>query len=65
MKIIDMISPEQRQSKRCYFCGTNLSVKYIVEVFDPVMANEPSRVCVCNKCVLHFSGRQISILREV
>lgn len=51
MKILGMIPIEKRENKRCYFCGTNLSVKYITEVFDPILADEPSRVCVCNKCI--------------
>lgn len=51
MKILGMIPIEKRKNKRCYFCGTSLSVKYITEVFDPVLADEPSRVCVCNRCI--------------
>lgn len=51
MKILSIIPREKRKNKCCYFCGTNLSVKYITEVFDPVLTNEPSQVCVCNKCI--------------
>lgn len=51
MKIVGMIPGKERVNRRCYFCGTTLSVKYITEVFDPVLANQPSQVCVCNKCI--------------
>lgn len=51
MKILDIIPMEKRENKRCYFCGTSLSVKYITEIFDPVLADKPSKVCVCNKCI--------------
>ena len=39
---------------RCHFCGEIRSVKYEKEVFDPVVSNKPTKVCVCNKCVLRF-----------
>ena len=31
---MEIISPEQRKNKHCYFCGTGESVKYVVEVND-------------------------------
>ena len=52
MEIITMLSPVERENKRCHFCNETRSVKYIVEVFDPVIdANNPSQVYACNKCV--------------
>lgn len=64
MGILGIIPKEKRENKRCYFCGTDLSVKYIVEVFDPVLANEPSKVCACNKCALYFNRNEIKLMEE-
>lgn len=52
MKIISIIPIEERSKCRCHFCGETRSVKYITEIFDPVIDNKPSRVCCCNKCIL-------------
>lgn len=56
MKILNMIPLDKRQNYRCHFCGTNLSVKYIIEVFDPVIDTKPVKVCVCDKCVAFYGG---------
>ena len=42
---------------RCYFCGEMRSVKYIMEIFNPVESDKLIEVYVCNKCAL----RSISI----
>ena len=40
---------EWRNKKlRCHFCGTNLSVKYLVVIKD---GNSEKEVCCCNRCV--------------
>ena len=46
MKIKDMIPPKYRQHMHCHFCGTNKSVKYLVEVSE----NNKDLVPACNKC---------------
>lgn len=49
---LTMIPIEKRENYRCYYCGTNKSVKYIVKVFDPIINNNTISVPCCNKCVL-------------
>ncbi len=49
-KLKGLISHNKRDDKRCYFCGTNMSVKYIVEVDMPYKAVEPFKVYACNIC---------------
>ena len=45
--------PNWREKKlKCYFCGEERSVKYIVEIFDRFVSDEPFDVCACNKCAL-------------
>ena len=57
MKIIKMIPSDIRDQKRCYFCDTNKSVKYLVRPpynmskIMEVLLQEPMLVCCCNKCV--------------
>lgn len=52
MKIIKFLSYKERENKRCHFCNETRSVKYVVEIFDPVInANNTSHVYACNKCV--------------
>ena len=38
--------------RRCYFCGSVVSVKYIVSVFNPCIFYKPAEVYACNKCAL-------------
>ena len=47
----------QGRNLRCHFCGTNLSVKYAVKIFDPVVSDKPTKVCSCNKCVARMIGK--------
>ena len=48
----------QKKKLRCHFCGETRSVKYEIEVFDPVISDKPTFVCVCNRCVLHYDTRK-------
>jgi len=36
------------KNERCYFCDSNVSVKYTMTISDPL----PMEVTVCNKCAL-------------
>lgn len=38
----------QKKNLKCHFCGTNLSVKYLVVIKD---GNTEKEVCSCNRCV--------------
>lgn len=44
----------QDKNLRCHICGETRSVKYTIEIFDPVVDNKPTEVCVCNKCALLY-----------
>lgn len=58
--MLQLIPIDKREGKRCYFCGTSLSVKYTMEINDPVISNKPSKVYCCNKCAL-LCGHQREI----
>lgn len=49
-----IIEDWRNKNLRCHFCGETRSVKYEREVFDPVVSNKPTKVCVCNKCALLY-----------
>lgn len=49
-KIVGFIPHTEREGKRCFFCNTTLSVKYIVEVDMPSKAVAPCRVYGCSVC---------------
>lgn len=51
-KRVGMIPHTERDDKRCFFCGTNKSVKCIIEVDMPSKAPAPFRVYTCNMCAL-------------
>ena len=51
-----MIPLEKRDKCRCYFCGAKQSVKYIVEMADPLQFGEKMSVYACNKCALMGSN---------
>lgn len=36
----------------CHFCGETRSVKYSMQVYNPIASNNVTEVCVCNKCAL-------------
>ena len=53
-----LIKDWQNKPYRCYFCGEKRSVKYEVEISDPVIdSNKPTWVCACNKCALLMGGK--------
>ena len=58
MKVVTMLSPKERENKRCYFCNETRSVKYVTEIFDPVIQNKPSHVYCCNKCIVLFNRKE-------
>ena len=47
-----LISVEDRKGKRCYFCGTDLSVKYLVKVKESNRSKDEVEVYCCNRCVV-------------
>lgn len=51
-KAVGMIPHTERDGKKCFFCGTDQSVKYFVEIEAPKMAPVPFRVHSCNMCSL-------------
>lgn len=52
MRVVAFIPPDKRNNYRCFFCGETRSVKYVMEIYDPVIDSKPTRVCSCNLCVL-------------
>lgn len=52
--MFNIIPDWNKKNLKCYFCGETRSVKYEMEIFDPVQDNKPSKVCVCNRCVLFY-----------
>jgi hypothetical protein len=61
MKLIPI---EKRPGIRCHFCGETRSVKYVVEISDPVVSNKPVAVYCCNKCALGFCSANEKIYHE-
>lgn len=51
------ISPEERKNAKCYFCGTDKSVKYIVRVFEDDSIEDINHRPCCNKCALMFNDQ--------
>lgn len=47
---LEIIPDWSKKSLQCHFCGETRSVKYMATIFDPVVSNEPTKVCVCNAC---------------
>ena len=41
---------------RCYFCGDTRSVKYMMDIYDPVISNKMTSVCICNKCAARYAN---------
>lgn len=42
----------QYKNLKCYFCGETRSVKYIIDINDPIINNKCTEVFCCNKCAL-------------
>jgi hypothetical protein len=59
MKVVTMIEPAKRKTLRCHFCNTDKSVKYLVEISDPI-TNQPTQIHCCNKCYA-LSGKGNSV----
>ena len=54
-----LIPDWRNKNLRCHFCGETRSVKYMMGIFDPVVDDKPTEVCVCNKCALRYNNKQI------
>lgn len=52
----NLISFEERKNKICYFCKTNLSVKYKVKTYKNIY---PPTIFCCNMCMLKYIGHEI------
>lgn len=55
----------QNKKLRCHYCGSTKSVKYEVEVFDPVIADTPTSVCACNMCAMRYSNPSAKLFKAV
>jgi hypothetical protein len=56
MKLIDTWWKKQL---RCFECGSTKSVKYEMTIYNPVIDNKPTTVCVCNKCARTYTNLRI------
>lgn len=54
-----IIPEEDRKNYRCYFCGETRSVKYIVKLFDPMVASKPCEVSCCNRCAALYATKEM------
>lgn len=54
MTVVKMIEADKRNVCRCYFCGTNKSVKYIVDPEE--MPGYVPLAYACNRCVAEDIG---------
>lgn len=59
--MFQLIPIDKRKGKRCHFCGTTLSVKYEIDINDPVISNKSSKVCCCSRCALLYDDYQREI----
>ena len=50
---IKLIDKERGKDAKCYFCGTNKSVKYEIKISGNNIISDINRYS-CNKCVLMF-----------
>ena len=48
--MIRYIPDWHKKNLRCHICGETRSVKYEMEMLDPVEDSKPTMVCVCNRC---------------
>lgn len=49
-----LIDREKRKEVRCYYCGTDKSVKYEIRIFDDDTIQDINKRYCCNKCVCMF-----------
>ena len=52
---MNIIPNWKERNLRCHFGGETRSVKYEIEVFDPVIDSKPNNVCICNMCALRYA----------
>lgn len=57
--MLKVVENWDKKNLRCYFCGETKSVKYSIEIFDPVLAENPTRVCVCNRCAMRQKAKEM------
>lgn len=50
--MLKLIPDWNKKNLKCYFCEESKSVKYEMEIINPVIDSKPTKVCVCNKCAL-------------
>ena len=56
---IKLLSAGERKGARCWFCGTNKSVKYAAQIVNtnPLSSLKYMDILVCNKCAAnHMDG---------
>ena len=46
-----LIDSEKRKEVQCYYCGTDKSVKYEVNLFDDDTIQDINKRYCCNKCI--------------
>ena len=54
--MLKIIPDWTKKQYRCHFCNETRSVKYEVEIVDPVIDSKPTMFCACNKCALLFAN---------
>lgn len=54
-----LIPDWSNKNLQCHFCGETKSVKYAMKILDPVVDNNPTEVCVCNKCALRYNSKEL------
>lgn len=55
--MLKLIPDWSKKNLSCYLCGETRSVKYEMEIIDPVISDKPTKVCVCNKCALRNNSK--------
>ena len=55
---MELIPNWQDKDYGCYFCGETRSVKYMLEIINPVDSDKPIKVPVCNKCALRYADKE-------
>lgn len=55
----------QNKNLRCDFCDSTKSVKYTMEIPDPIVSSGYSDVCACNKCVLRYMNDEVRVIRGI
>ena len=55
----------QSKNLRCNFCDSTKSVKYTMEIQDPIVSSGYTNVCVCNKCVFRYMNDEVRVMRGI